>query len=181
MKKNFAGQPAGGGQITILTGKDLMTEVKPSHSVFAKRPNFVDNCKNCNMKFKNFDDQEFGYPYGYPDDLNDYSVPDKSSKSVLKGVDWGDWLKTGIDIWSSEQQRRTAEEQAQAALEIERARLAQERARAQTEAEKAKAAEAKAGSVAGAIRAYALPITIVGVLTIGGIAAYFYFKKKKVS
>ena len=50
MKRNFAAQPEGGGEITILTGRDLMTEVTPNtfeERVFQKRPLFVDNCKNC--------------------------------------------------------------------------------------------------------------------------------------
>jgi len=61
MKKNFAGQPAGGGNITILTAQDLMLDVNPAPPIFQKRPLFVDNCKNCN-KMENFAnaDGEYG-------------------------------------------------------------------------------------------------------------------------
>jgi len=160
MKKNFAGQPAGGGNITILTAQDLMLDVNPAPPIFQKRPLFVDNCKNCN-KMENFAnaDGEYGINFG----------------TIL------DTAKTGVGIWATQQQSKSAAEQAQIALQIERQRLEQERARAEAEAAKAAGESAKAGSVAGKIKAYALPITITGVLVIGGIAAYFYFKKKKVS
>ena len=170
MKKNFAGQPAGGGNITILTAKDLMLDVNPAPPIFQKRPLFVDNCKNCNMEnFVNVDGE-----YGEP----------KQKGGFFSGINFGtilDTAKTGAGIWATQQQNRSAAEQAQYALQIERQRLEQERARAEAESAKAAAESAKAGSIAGKIKAYALPITITGVLVIGGIAAYFYFKKKKVS
>jgi len=146
MKKNFAGQPAGGGNITILTAQDLMLDVNPAPPIFQKRPL---------LKGGFFSGINFG--------------------TIL------DTAKTGVGIWATQQQSRSAAEQAQIALQIERQRLEQERARAEAEAAKAAGESAKAGSVAGKIKAYALPITITGVLVIGGIAAYFYFKKKKVS
>jgi len=168
MKKNFAGQPAGGGNITILTAQDLMLDVNPAPPIFQKRPLFVDNCKNCN-KMENFAnaDGEYGKKGGF-----------------FSGINFGtilDTAKTGVGIWATQQQSKSAAEQAQIALQIERQRFEQERARAEAEAAKAAGESAKAGSVAGKIKAYALPITITGVLVIGGIAAYFYFKKKKVS
>ena len=170
MKKNFAGQPAGGGNITILTAQDLKLDVNPAPPIFQKRPLFVDNCKNCNME--NFANANGDSEYG-----------DKKG-GFFSGINFGtilDTAKTGVGIWATQQQSRSAAEQAQYALEIERQRLAQERAKAEAEAAKAEAESAKAGSIAGKIKAYALPITITGVLVIGGIAAYFYFKKKKVS
>jgi hypothetical protein len=174
MKKNFAGQPAGGGNITILTGQDLMLDVNPAPPIFQKRPLFVDNCKNCNMEnFANADGE-----YGI------FKNGDGDKGGFWSGINFGtvlDTAKTGVGIWAQQQQNRSAAEQAQYALEIERQRLAQERAKAEAEAAKAEAESSKAGSVAGKIKAYALPITITGVLVIGGIAAYFYFKKKKVS
>ena len=183
MKKNFAGQPAGGGNITILTAQDLKLDVNPAPPIFQKRPLFVDNCKNCNMEktFANFGAyDEF--------DTFDYDTPKTSDKKkgggFFSGINFGtvlDTAKTGVGIWATQQQNRSAAEQAQYALQIERQRLEQERERARTEEAKAAGESAKAGSVAGKIKAYALPITITGVLVIGGIAAYFYFKKKKVS
>jgi hypothetical protein len=172
MKKNFAGQPAGGGNITILTAQDLMLDVNPAPPIFQKRPLFVDNCKNCN-KMENFANFEADKEYG-----------DKEKGGFFSGINFGtilDTAKTGVGIWATQQQSKSAAEQAQIALQIERQRLEQERARAEAEAAKAAGESAKAGSVAGKIKAYALPITITGVLVIGGIAAYFYFKKKKVS
>jgi len=185
MKKNFAGQPEGGGQIRILTANDLQFDVKPQPPVFKKQPLFVDNCKNCNMpNFKNVI-EEYG-SYGYGDvSATATNVPatDKKGGGFFSGINFGtilDTARTGAGIWAQSQQNRSAAEQAQYALQIENQRLQQERERARTEEAKAQAESAKAGSLAGRIKAYGLPIAITGVLVIGGIAAYFYFKKKKV-
>lgn len=180
MKKNFAAQPSGGGQIVTLTGLDLTSEVNSDQNIFQKSPNFIDNCKDCGMK-KNFDDSGYGYDYGY-----DYSgsgmsttttAAPKKSGGFFSGIDFGDVLgiaKTGAEIWSSDQQRKSAQEQAQLALQIEQQRLMQERAKAQAEA-------AKSSSITAKAKSYVVPIAVTGVLVIGGIAAYFYFKKKKIS
>lgn len=161
--KNFAGQPDGGGEITILTGRDLMTNITPdmSNSIFQKKPLFVDNCKNCNMK--NLD------AYGYDNTLDTTTTDKVSTFDKIFDV-----VKFGTGIWSNQQQRESAEQQAQRALEIEQTRLAQERA-------KAAAAQAESSTVVGKIKAYSTPILITGVVVIGGIAAYFFFKKKKIS
>ncbi len=178
MKKNFAGQPEGGGQITVLTANDLQFDVKPQPPVFKKQPLFVDNCKNCNMQtFKNVVDGDYG-------DYGDVATTDKKSGGFFSGINFGtilDTAKTGVGIWATSQQNKSAAEQAQYALQIERQRLEQEREKARIEEAKAAAESAKAGSVAGKIKAYGLPIAITGVVVIAGIAAYFYFKKKKVS
>lgn len=168
--KNFAGQPDGGGEITILTGRDLMTNITPdvSNSIFHKDPLFVDNCKNCNhmnASGKKMLDGDYGYGY-------DNVAPDTAKVSTFDKI--FDVVKFGTGIWSNEQQRQSAEQQAQRALEIEQTRLAQERA-------KAAAAQAESSTVIGKIKAYSTPILITGVVVVGGIAAYFFFKKKKIS
>ena len=177
MKKNFAGQPEGGGQITILTANDLQFDVTPQPPIFKKQPLFVDNCKNCNMqKFKNVI-EEYGNYGDYYGDVAATAVPDKKGGGFFSGINLGTILDTATTaggIWAQQQQNQSAAEQAQYALQIENQRLQQERERARTE-------EAKAGSLAGRIKAYGLPIAITGVVVIAGIAAYFYFKKKKVS
>lgn len=161
--KNFAGQPDGGGEITILTGRDLMTNITPdmSNSIFQKKPLFVDNCKN-SSSMKNLD--------AYGNTLDAYG----STEKVSTFDKIFDVVKFGTGIWSNQQQRQSAEEQAQRALEIEQTRLAQERA-------KTAAAQAESSTVVGKIKAYSLPILITGVVVVGGIAAYFFFKKKKVN
>ena len=95
------------------------------------------------------------------------------------GFSFGNWnlfdiFTTGGDIYRESMKNKSAEEQARLALEIERQRAA----RAKQEAD---AKKAEAGSIAGKIKAYTVPLIVVGVLTIGGIGAYFYFKKKKIS
>jgi hypothetical protein len=175
MKKNFAGQPDGGGNITILTAQDLMFDVSPTPPIFQKHPIFVDNCKNCNkMQMENF--RNLGA-------FDDFSQPETKSGGFFSGLKFGDILPTittGAGFFLDKQKNEAAAEQARLAIEIENQRLQQEEARAKAEAARASAEASKAGSVAGKIKAYILPITITGVLVIGGIAAYFYFKKKKV-
>ena len=41
------------------------------------------------------------------------------------------------------------------------------------------AANASASNVTNNIKAYGVPLAIAGLMVIGGISTYFYFKKKK--
>jgi len=176
MNKNFAGQPRQGGQVTILTGEDLLSSnTIKSDTIFVEEKSFLNNCQNCNGMTNTT---------GFAGMKNMASFANQDGKgSFWSGINFGtvlDTAKAGASIWSTQQQQKAASEQAQYALEIEKQRLAQERARAQSEAAKAEAEAAKSASVAGKIKAYSTPILITGVVVIGGIAAYFYFKKKKV-
>ena len=177
--KNFAGQPEGGGNITILTAQDLMFDVSPTPPIFQKRPIFVDNCKNCKMEnFSNFGGEDYGYDYGAYDSPQT-TTPEKSG-GFFSGFKIGDLLNVGtsvLDTVNLKPRNEAALAQGQIALEIEQQRLEQERLKA----ERAKLDAEKAGLGANKIKAYILPITITGVLVIGGIAAYFYFKKKKIN
>jgi hypothetical protein len=171
MKQNFAGQPDGGGALgyagplPTLTGKDLMSDVSKS-SIFRPEPLFVDNCKTkkC-MKnasgMKNFDDD------------NNYDY-EKGGSFSLGNWNLFDVISTAGGLYSESMRNKSAEEQARLALQIQQQRAAQ--AKAEADAKKA-----EAGSIAGKIKAYTVPLIVVGVLTIGGIGAYFYFKKKKIS
>jgi hypothetical protein len=179
MKQNFAGQPDGGGALgyagplPTLTGRDLMSDISPNQStIFRPYPRFVDNCKTKNS-MKNFD----SYDYEEEDYYNDTPSSRKSGGGgsfSLGSWNLADLFKTGSEIFITTQQNKAMQEQAALALQIEQ----QKKERAKAEAA-AKAAES--GSVTSKIKAYTTPIIIVGVLTIGGIAAYFYFKKKKIS
>ena len=160
MKQNFAGQPDGGGALghagpfPSLTGLDLMSDVTPNQStIFRPYPRFVDNCKTKKCMKNASGMKNF-------DDDNNY--------------DLFDIFTTGGDIYRESMRNKSAEEQARLALQIQQQRAAQ--AKAEADAKKA-----EAGSIAGKIKAYTVPLIVVGVLTIGGIGAYFYFKKKKIS
>jgi hypothetical protein len=171
-KLNFAAQPEGGGMINVISVNtstfddkeklwsvgNLTTDVPDINNVFLKRPLFVDNCntKN-NTSMKNFDD----------------TTPSTTTPSFWNKLLQGtvDTAKYGVDIWSKQQELQAASDQADAAVQIEKAKQAQAQADAAAEV-------AKANSVTGKIKAYALPIAITGVVIIGGIAAYFYYKKK---
>jgi len=181
MKQNFAGQPDGGGALgnagpfPSLTGKDLMSDVSPNLStIFRPYPRFVDNCKTkkCMKKsMKNFDDD-----YNYSnEDSETTETPERGGGFFSLGnLNLGDLFRTGTVIYSETAKNEAMKKQAELALQIEQQKAAQAKALAQQKA-------AESGSVAGKIKAYTTPIIVVGVLTIGGIAAYFYFKKKKIS
>jgi hypothetical protein len=192
MKQNFAGQPDGGGALgyagpfPTLTGLDLMSDVsKPQSAIFRPDPRFVDNCKNCNsMKNAEGDSYSYAYDYQQYDNYDNQGNPVNNSpalkpKNNTGGFSWGSFnvadilggaVKIGTDVFKSQNQK----DQAALALQIEAQKAAQKKADLE-------AAKAKSGSVATTIKAYTTPIIIVGVLSIAGIAAYFYFKKKKVN
>jgi len=188
MKQNFAGQPDGGGALghagpfPSLTGLDLMSDVNPNQStIFRPYPRFVDNCKTKNsMKNlsgkKNFDD-DYAYAYDYEEYNNSPTTtpaPKKGGSFSLGSWNLADLFTTAGGIYTETARNAALKEQAALALQIEQQKAAQAKALA---AQKA----AESGSVAGKIKAYTVPLIVVGVLTIGGIAAYFYFKKKNVN
>jgi hypothetical protein len=82
-----------------------------------------------------------------------------------------DTLKFGVGTWSDAQKRQAEKDTADAALKLEALKL---------QALKQEAANTQAGgsSVATAVKSYAVPIAVTGVVVALGIAAYFYFKKK---
>jgi GAF domain-containing protein len=83
-----------------------------------------------------------------------------------------DTIKYGVGIWSDEQQRQAQEQAGQDAITLERLRL-------QQEIERRKLEEGKGSGLASKIKAYGIPLAIAGVFIVGGISAYWYFKKKK--
>ena len=191
--KNFAGQPEGGGNITILTAEDLIFDVNPTPPIFQKRPIFVDNCKNCNNmenfanfadeRYKNFDFLDTSFVKNLPKKPPTPTTSTKKEGGFFSGFKIGDLLNVGTSVLDTATRKKKDEAalaQGQIALQIEEQRLQQERSRAEAELGKAQSEALKAGSGASKIKAYVLPIAITGVLVIGGIAAYFYFKKKKV-
>lgn len=144
----FAAQPAGGGVINILTGLDLKSDVQPNQSaqVFQKRPLFTNSCNDCSKT----------------------NLSGFSNLSGFKNFDFGSFLNSGLDAYSSYNESQTA----QAAADIERAR-------AQQAAEAVKKQAAQDSGVVSIVKSYTIPIIIVGVLGISGMIAYFYFRKKK--
>ena len=92
--------------------------------------------------------------------------------------DWGGLassvLTTGGQIYTGILRRDIERQdtfQAQEAARIEAAKIQQEMARAEAEKRKAE------GRVA-TIKAYMMPIAIAGVVIVGGIATYMYYKSK---
>ena len=166
MIKDFAGQPAGGGMIEILTGRELKTGITPETfptPIFEHRPLFDDNCNECGQKMQQMNAD------GFVNQTGTTAESKTSTFDQIFGV-----IKLGADVWTTSQTSKTAQEQAQAALQIKQAEAEAERARIAAE-------EAKAASTKEKLKGYILPITVTGLVVIGGIAAYFYFKKKKIS
>lgn len=97
----------------------------------------------------------------------------KEEPSFWSGLNLNDLLTTGSNIYLTDLKADTDAQNAAAAIQLEKLKVQQQQAAAQ-------AAAASSSSVVNKIKAYALPIAITGALVIGGIAAYFYFKKKKV-
>ena len=81
-------------------------------------------------------------------------------------------LNKGADIYGTTVKGQVEGELSAQAIELERLRLAELEKQRQLD-------EAKGSGVVAKIKAYALPLTIVGVVIVGGIATYFYFKGKK--
>jgi hypothetical protein len=175
MKKNFTTPPNGAGMLTELTGLNLRSDVYPSKNIFQKRPIFIDNCRECqpfkhekmNLKLNASGADEYGYS------LTDSTAPETSGGGgggFFSGLTLNDLITTGAGIYSTTQQSQ----QLQSAQEIERLKAQQ----AQADAIAAQAGARGQESMAATIKAYALPIAVAGVVIVGGIAAYFMFRKK---
>lgn len=179
MKKGFAGPPEGislfperGGVTATLTGYDLTTNVAPGQ-IFKPAPLFVDNCKSCkNMNgMKNQTGDEYGYEQS--NEQYGYNSSGGGGNSFFQGLNLADLLKIGSTIYSNEQQIKLAQQQGQ----ITAAQAAQAKAQLAIAKENTHQSDDKAGI----IKAYGVPIAIGGTIIILGIAAYFFFKKKKIS
>ena len=147
-KLNFSQQPE---VMTILNANNLTTKVVPfeaKHGFLRNR--IFDNCNGCN-KFT---------------DMNTSNYSASFDSSTLLDI-----FKTGAGAYTAEQQAQAQQDTAAAAIKLEQLKIQQAQAAAA-------AAAATNASSASKIKAYGLPIAITGVLVIGGIAAYFYFKKK---
>jgi len=158
---------------STYTGDDLdWSGVIGSGDEFQRRTLFVDNCQNCkNNSMKNLNGYE-GYGEGYGDDGFFDDVTAGGVLTQLGGV--------ANSIFQS-QAAQSASEIAQAnAQAAQAASQAAQAAVAQQQAENAGTSLENAGAVAK-IKAYIVPISIVGGLAILGIATYFIFKKKKIN
>lgn len=99
------------------------------------------------------------------------TTPTTPTKHWYDGINLGDILSSGSKIYSDTLKSQTDAENAAAAIQLEKLKIQQQQAAAQ-------AAAATSSGVVAKVKAYALPIAITGAVVIGGIAAYFYFKKK---
>jgi hypothetical protein len=162
-KKSFAAQPEQGGMMNILTAHNLTTDIVPTNEIFAHRPLFVENnytpCKPFN--FSGMTQQIF-----------------KSADGVFKSFDWTqgifDTVKLGAGVYSTSVQSEAQKQQAAAAVQLEQLKLRQLQEAADVE-------EAKSEGKKSVMKGYLPIIAITGAVGILGIAAYFFFKKKKIS
>ena len=158
-KKGFAAQPEQGGMMDILTAHNLTTDIVPTEEIFAHRPLFVENnCTSCK-------------PFNFSGMTN--------SQEIFKSADglFGDildFIKTGGEVYSTKLKSDAEKEQAAAAVQLEQLKLRQLQEAADVEA-------AKAAGKQSVMKGYVPIIAITGAVVILGIAAYFFFKKKKIS
>ena len=103
--------------------------------------------------------------------LNADANTDTPAKHWYDGINLGDILSSGSKIYSDTLKSQTDAENAAAEIQLEKLKIQQQQAAAQ-------AAAASSSGVVAKVKAYAVPIAITGAVVIGGIAAYFYFKKK---
>ncbi len=85
-----------------------------------------------------------------------------------------DLIKTGVNLWSEDQQRAAERDTAASAIELEKLRIEQLRREAELEKQ-------KGSTVSGRGLTTVKVVAIAGGLIIVGIATYFFFKKKKIS
>lgn len=121
-------------------------------------------CFNCESNMKNASGDEYNFTAS-----GEYDSQTPSSGGG-GGFDWNNALNSAFGLLG--QYGSIKEKEAQEGVSAAEA----EKARAEAAAERARAAER-----AATIKAYVLPIAITGVLAIGGIAAYFYFKRAKLN
>jgi hypothetical protein len=116
--------------------------------------------------FKNVSGYDYGGSYG-----GSYGGGN-SGGGLLSGLNLNSLLTGGLGVYSEINKKKQAEEAA---------KIAQAQAeRARAEAAAAAAAAKAAGTKSADIKAYGLPIAIGGGMIVLGIAAYFFFKKKKI-
>ena len=84
------------------------------------------------------------------------------------GLSLKDILNMGSKAYTDTLKSQTDTSNAQAAIQLEKLKIQQQQA-----------ANASAANVTNKIKAYGVPLAIAGLMVIGGISAYFYFKKKK--
>jgi hypothetical protein len=160
MKRNFADQPTQGGGTLVLNPNDFIGATP--QGVFTPSPRFIDNCNNCNMNTKM---NATGSEYEYDSSSNNSSNNNSSNND---GFSWGDalgYIEKGADYWISRQKGKTDVEIAQIELERQRYIAQQEKL--------------KSGSAVEKIKAYAVPIAIIGGIGLVGMVTYILLKRKK--
>jgi len=169
---------------TTVTGNNFdFSQVNPNGKFF-ERPLFVDNCNTCNNNnMKNADGYGSygvapvsGTYGGYSGTVAPVSGTYGGGGKSGAGFSWNNALNQVGNLANSyfqNQSSQNASEIAQANAEAERLRAERERiANAGKKLENEGAIDK--------IKAYIVPISIVGGLVIVGIATYFIFKKKKI-
>jgi len=138
----------------------------PTDEIFAHRPLFVENnCTTCK-------------PFNFSGMTTNSQQIFKSADGVFKSFDWTqgifDTVKLGAGVYSTTVQTEAQKQQAAAAVQLEQLKLRQLQEAADVE-------EAKSAGKKSVMKGYVPIIAITGAVGILGIAAYFFFKKKKIS
>ena len=91
-----------------------------------------------------------------------------ASNDSSSNFQWSDILNIGSKVYTDTLKSQTDASNSQAAIQLEKLKIQQQQA-----------ANASASNVTNNIKAYGVPLAIAGLMVIGGISTYFYFKKKK--
>jgi hypothetical protein len=108
----------------------------------------------------------------YNADATDPNVDNTDNGGFFSDISLNDLLKMGSKTYSDTLKSQTDAANAAAAVQLEKLKLQKIQA-------DALATSSNSSAVVSKIKSYALPIAVIGVVVIGGISAYFYFKKKK--
>jgi hypothetical protein len=160
---------------TTYTGNELdwSSGVVGNGGDFRRRTLFEDNCQNCKKNSMKNLDAYGGGDYGY----GGGGTSGGSGGGFLSGVTAGGLLNQAGGVLNNYFQSQTSQNAAQ----IAQANAAAAASGVQNQqAQNTGAAIENQGKVA-TIKAYIVPISIVGGLAILGIATYFIFKKKKIN
>ena len=165
MKRNFADQPTQGGGTLVLNPNDFIGATP--QGVFTPSPRFIDNCNNCNMnKKKNTTGDYYSGEYYTSSPSGNSSNPKKKDGKSGKGWDiLLGYVEKGADYWINREKGKSDSEIAQIELERQKYILQQEKL--------------KSGSVVDKIKAYAVPIAIIGGIGLVGMVTYILLKRKK--
>lgn len=194
MKKNFAAPPQGfylfperGGTTFNITSQDITSTADGNKIFSSPYKNLFYKSNSSNMLNATGTYDYYYDPVTYQiynsivaEEQAQQAAQNQQNQSsgggFFSGLNLASLLQTAGSIYANEQQIKLAEQQGKITAD-QAAKARAELAAAQANAQ---IAATQGQTTIDKIKAYAVPIAIIGVVGIAGIAAYFFFKKKKI-